>query len=270
MAISAVINTYNATEHLERVIDNLRGFDEIVVCDMESTDGTPELAERLGARVVTFPKGDHTYCEPARMTAIHAARSQWVLIVDADEMVTPQLRDYLYEFIKNPGSVKGIFVPRKNHFLNRFDSSSYPDPQLRFFDKSCVTWPPTVNSVPVVKGDVIRIPPARKDLALIHLPHSIHGHVERSNNYSTAEALREQVHSVTLLELWFKPLGKFLKSYILKGGWTMGTAGYIAARNKAHYKFLTLSKMHEHNVMAEFYDRYRTNKAHRKSGTKKH
>lgn len=267
MAISAVINTYNATEHLERVIDNLRGFDEIVVCDMESTDGTPELAESLGARVVTFPKGDYNYCEPARMTAIHAARSQWVLVVDADELVTPTLRNYLYAFIKNPGAVKGIFIPRRNHILSRFDPSSYPDSQLRFFDKSCVSWPPAIHSVPVVKGEVKRIPASRKDLAFIHLPYSLYRQVERNNNYSTAEVSRSPGRSVTLLELWFKPFGKFFKSYIIKGGWTMGVAGYIAARNKAYYKFLTLSKMHERSVMGEFHDRYRPNESYRDSGT---
>ena len=269
MAISAVINTYNATEHLERVIDNLRGFDEIVVCDMESTDGTPELAASLGARAITFPKGDYNYCEPARMTAIYAARSQWVLVVDADELVTNELREYLYDFIKNPGAVKGIFIPRKNHILSRFDPSSYPDYQLRFFDRSCVNWPPTVHAVPIIKGDVLRIPPARKELALIHLPHNLAGQVERSNTYSTAEVTRRLARPVTLMELWFKPWVRFLKSYILKGGWAMGVPGYIVAKNNAYYKFLTLAKMHEHSVMAEFHDRYRAQKPRRKSGTSK-
>ncbi|MDE6842714.1 MAG: glycosyltransferase family 2 protein [Muribaculaceae bacterium] len=268
MAISAVINTYNATEHLERVFDNLRGFDEIVVCDMESTDGTPELAGRLGARVVTFPKGDYNYCEPARMTAIYAARSQWVLVVDADELVTPELRDYLYDFIKDPGSVKGIFIPRKNHILSRFDPSSYPDYQLRFFDKSCVNWPPTIHAVPIIKGKVLRIPPARKELALIHLPHNLTTQVTRTNTYSNAQVSRTVSRPVSLIELWGKPWVCFLKNYILKGAWTMGVAGYITARNKAYYKFLTLAKMHERHVMPEFHDRYRSDGSHKPAGGK--
>ena len=75
MGISAVINTRNAEEHLDRVLESLKDFDEIVVCDMESTDSTVEIARRHGARVITFPKGNHTCAEPARNTAIQAASS---------------------------------------------------------------------------------------------------------------------------------------------------------------------------------------------------
>ena len=64
--ISVVVNTYNAERHLQRVIEALKGFDEILVCDMESTDRTVEIARNNGCRVVTFPKAGHSIVEPAR------------------------------------------------------------------------------------------------------------------------------------------------------------------------------------------------------------
>ena len=84
--ISVVINTYNAERHLERVLDSVEGFDEVLICDMESTDSTLAIAQRRGCRVVTFPREHYTIVEPAREFAIHAAKGPWVLVVDADEV----------------------------------------------------------------------------------------------------------------------------------------------------------------------------------------
>ena len=98
--ISVVINTYNASQHLAKVLESVKDFDEVVVCDMESTDDTVAIAEQYGCKVVTFPKGNHTCCEPARTFAIQSASNPWVLVVDADEIVTPELRKALYEVEK--------------------------------------------------------------------------------------------------------------------------------------------------------------------------
>ena len=69
--ISVGVNTYNAERYLQKVIDALMGFDEVLVCDMESTDSTVAIARRNDCRVVTFPRGEHSIVEPAREFAIH-------------------------------------------------------------------------------------------------------------------------------------------------------------------------------------------------------
>ena len=139
--ISVVINTYNAELHLQRVLDSVKGFDEVLVCDMESTDHTLEIAKRNGCRVITFPKGEHTIVEPAREFAIHEARHRWVLVIDADEQVTPQLHDYLYAALSRNDAPEGIAIPRKNYFMGRFLHSAYPDYVLRFFRQDLTHWP---------------------------------------------------------------------------------------------------------------------------------
>ena len=115
--ISVVINTYNAERLLKKVLESVKDFDEIVVCDMESTDATVEIACQHGAKVVTFPKADHKSAEPARTFAIQSAQSPWVLVVDADELVTPELRDYLYSRISQPDCPAGLYIPRKDYFM---------------------------------------------------------------------------------------------------------------------------------------------------------
>lgn len=79
--ISVVINTYNASCHLQQVLDTVKGFDEVVVCDMESTDDTLDIAKRNGCKIVVFPRGNYQICEPARQTAIDAASCKWVLVL---------------------------------------------------------------------------------------------------------------------------------------------------------------------------------------------
>jgi glycosyltransferase involved in cell wall biosynthesis len=111
--ISVVINTYNAEKYLQRVLDSVKGFDEVLICDMESTDATISIAQKNGCRVVTFPKGKHTIVEPARDFAIHEAKGPWVLVVDADELVTPELKDYLYDRILKPQEAIGNDIQKK-------------------------------------------------------------------------------------------------------------------------------------------------------------
>ena len=137
--ISVVINTYNASKYLARVLDTVKGFDEVVVCDMESTDNTVAIAKEHNCKVITFPKANHKSAEPARTYAIQSAHSDWVLVVDADELVSEALRSYLYHFIKNPGEVRGLYIPRVNYTMDVCLPSSYPDYQLRFFIKEGCT-----------------------------------------------------------------------------------------------------------------------------------
>ena len=102
MEISIIINTYNASKHLREVVKSAQGFNETIICDMESTDDTVAIAKELGCKVVIFPKNNCTIVEPARNFAISQAKGPWVLVVDADEIIPPQLKEYLYQRIKQP------------------------------------------------------------------------------------------------------------------------------------------------------------------------
>ncbi len=142
MAISVAINTYNSARHLPKVLESVSDFDEAVVCDMESTDDTVQIAQRFGAKVVTFPKGNHNHSEPARNFAISHASYEWVFVVGADELVLEDLRKFLYKFsIKalKSKNLKGLYIPRKNYIIDRFRRSKYPDYQLHFLPKTVLT-----------------------------------------------------------------------------------------------------------------------------------
>ena len=244
--ISVVINTYNAERHLERVIEAVKGFDEVLVCDMESTDRTVAIAREMGCRVVTFPKAGHTIVEPAREFAIHQAQYEWVLVVDADEIVTPALKAYLYDAVARKDAPAGIAIPRKNYFMGRFLHSAYPDYVLRFFRQQVTRWPAIIHCSPVVDGRVERIAASRKELALEHLANDTVGDIVRkSDTYSDYEVLRRRHKNYGLWELMTRPVFRFLKSYVVKRGFLDGKPGLIHALLDGYYQFIIVSKLME-------------------------
>ena len=253
--ISVVINTYNATKHLQRVIEAVKGFDEVLVCDMESTDDTVAIAQREGCRVVTFPKGEHNIVEVARDYAIHEAKGPWVLVVDADELVTPELKDYLYWKISQEACPTGIAIPRKNYFMNRFLHSAYPDHVVRFFLKDKTHWPAVIHCTPEIDGTVAIIPAKRKDLALVHLANdTIDDIIRKTDIYINYELPRRRNKKYGIASLIGRPLFRFLKSYVFKGGFRDGLPGFIHAVLESRYQFMMVAKLiddrnqsHEHN-----------------------
>lgn len=246
--ISVVINTYNAQKYLAQVLETAKSFDEIVVCDMESTDDTVAIAQRYGCTIVTFPKGDCKSAEPARTFAIQSATSDWVLVVDADELIPQALHDYLYDFIQHPDDIRGLYIPRKNYTMNTFLPSSYPDYQLRFFIREGTIWPPYVHTFPTVQGKLDHLPQSRKDLAFRHLDDSTHATIVRLNNYTENEVEKKAGKHVTLFKMVFSPLNRFFKLYFLKGGIFYGIPGYVQAMRSAIYKFTVLCKLYEKQI----------------------
>ena len=240
--ISVVINTYNAQQHLAKVLESVRDFDEVVVCDMESTDDTVKIAEGYGCRVVTFPKNGHTCCEPARTFAIQAARNPWVLVVDADEIVTPELREALYQEIKREDAASGYYIPRQNMFMGMFVRDFHYDYQLRFLVREGTEWPPTIHSLPKVPGRVEKLK-APKEARLLHLmDETMHEYVAKMNVYTDNETEKKQYG---VAALFWRPLWRFFKSYVMDGSFRMGTRGLIRSGMHAVYQFILVAKIIE-------------------------
>ena len=246
MPISVVINTYNASQHLRRVLDAVKGFDEILVCDMESTDDTLAIAREYGCRVVTFPRGEYNIVEPARDFAIRQASCPWILVVDADEIVTAELKEYLYDAIQKPDCPAGIYIPRKNYFMGRFMHCHYPDHILRFFKKEGTVWPPVIHISPVVQGRLYKIPKRCMDLAFVHLANdTVADIVRKTNQYTENELEKKRGKRYGAAAFFYRPFFRFFKAYILKGGIRDGRAGFIKACLEGYYQFVMLAKMAE-------------------------
>ena len=245
-SISVVINTYNAALHLEQVLEAVKDFDEVLVCDMESTDATLDIARKHDCRIVTFPKADHKSAEPARTFAIQSAANPWVLVVDADEIVTPELRDYLYARIKEKDCPTGIYIPRLNRFMLHYTKSNSYDYQLRFFRKEGVTWPPYVHTFPTVNGRTEKIPHKMKKAHFVHLAdETISVLMQKTNAYTDNELVKRAEKHYGFGALMGRPLWRFFRNYILKMGFCDGMPGLIRAGMDAVYQFVLVAKIME-------------------------
>lgn len=243
--ISIVINTYNAERHLAKVLESVKDFDEVVICDMESTDGTLSIAKSYGCKIVTFPKQNHTIVEPARNFAIQSATHPWVLVVDADETVPKALRDYLYCKTSQPNPPDGIYIPRRNYFMGTFMHSLYPDYILRFFRKDKTEWPPVIHVQPNVSGTVIHAP-KHKGLAFEHLADdSISDRLRKTDTYTDYECMKKAGKRYGALAYLGRPTHRFIKSYIIKGGFRDGFPGFIYACLEATYQIVMMGKLKE-------------------------
>lgn len=245
MGISVVINTYNAEQHLRKCLEAVRDFDEVVVCDMESTDHTVEIARELGCRVVTFPKANHKSAEPARTFAIQSATNKWVLVVDADEIVTPELRRVLYEEIAKADCPAGFYIPRQNMFMGMYIRDFSYDYQLRFFIREGTEWPPYVHTFPKVQGRVCKLK-AGKEARMLHLmDETMHEYMAKMNEYTDNEVEKKRNKGYGTWALLWRPLWRFFKSYVLGGSFRMGTRGLIRSLMAAVYQFVLVSKIIE-------------------------
>lgn len=251
-AISAVVNTYNAALHLDAVLDSLANFDEIVVCDMESTDDTVAIARAHGARIVTFPRGDCNICEPARDFAIRSASHPWVLVVDADETVPAALRDYLYRHLATygPDKAPALMIPRLNRFMGRPATGS-PDYQLRFVPRDRTHWPPVIHSHPVIDGPVDKIPAGRGDYTY-HLGHlddaTLRQRLDKLNRYTDRDSERRDTRRYSTLALLARPCWFFVRSLLIGGGWRDGRRGIVRAYMDAIYQMMMLGKIEERSA----------------------
>lgn len=244
--ISVVINTYNASMHLEEVLETVKGFDEVVVCDMESTDETVAIAQRYGCKVVVFPRGNYQICEPARQCALDAASHKWILVVDADELVPAKLKEYLYDLISLDDAPRGLYIPRRSRFMGRFMHCFYPDYQLRFFQKEGTVWPPIIHADPKVCGRIDKIPASNKDMAFIHLADdSISCRIGKINQYTENEIEKKKDRHYGMAALFYRPFVRFFRAYIQKGGFRDGKEGFICACYEGIYQFAAVSKIIE-------------------------
>lgn len=242
--ISVVLNTFNAEKYLKEVLDALKDFDEIVICDMYSEDHTLEIASEYNAKIISHERCQ--ICEPARNYAIQAASNPWILVVDADEIVTNELKNYLYAQLERENPPAAIRIPRKNFFMGRFMHCLYPDYVIRFARKDLIDWPSFIHAQPQIEGDIEIIPPHTGNLALIHLAtNTIYNRLEKMNTYTDREVIRRGEKRYGYGMLLLKPFVRFFHIYIQKKGFRDGKEGFIYASLDAIYKFVALVKQEE-------------------------
>lgn len=249
MTISVVIHTYNSEKYLEQCLESVKSVEEIVICDMHSTDRTIEIAQKYGAKIVYHE--NLGFADPARNFALSHATKDWILVLDSDEIVPPELLAYLREYMTSyKTNYTVVYIPRKNILLGKVLWSWYPNPIMRFFKNGHVTFDEKVHCTPTTHGSVgeFFIDPKRTELALIHYNYdSIEAFISRMNRYTSLELekFKERDIKFSAKLLFTRPIAEFLKRYVLKKGYKDGWHGFIFSVLMGFYKFVAIIKLWE-------------------------
>jgi glycosyltransferase involved in cell wall biosynthesis len=226
--ISVYIIAFNEAEKVAATIQSVLWADEIVLIDSWSTDGTQEIATRLGAKVVQVEfKG----FGDLRNQAIAACSHEWIFSLDADERCTPEVALEIRNIANNPESVDVFWVPRRNFFMGQWIKHSgwypnYRQPQL--FRKDCMAY----DKKTVHENFILN---TTKPLGYIRnpiwqFPFKNMGEVlHKANRYSTLGAQRISERQLSMGTALTHGLWAFAKHYIFKLGFLDGWAGFVIA-----------------------------------------
>ena len=226
-SVSVVINTLNEVKNLPRAVASVKDLaSEIVVTDMGSTDGTIEVARKLGAKVFSHKKLN--YVEPARNFAVGKAQGPWILILDADEEIPQSLVKKIKQIVGVP-EADYYRLPRKNIIFGKWIEHTrwWPDYNIRFFKKGFVSWGDEIHSVPFTQGKGFDLP-QKSDFAITHFNYEgIIQYLERMLRYTEIESkeLMKNGYVFSWRDLVRKPLGEFLSRYFAGQGYKDGVHG---------------------------------------------
>ena len=244
--ISVVINTLNADRLLEKCLESVKDADEIIICDMHSEDKTIEIAENFGCKIVYHERTG--IVEPARNWAMEQASGDWILVLDADELVTPELWAYLKEYAQNPkDGYYACSMPRKTSLDGKILGSWVQKECKRFWKKGVCTYTDAIHQMPVThEGKDLCIKDMDKAIVHYHIP-SISSYIEKTDRYTDFEIKKFEMKGkkFSLFKLLTRPGYEFFKIYFLKGGIFDGIHGFIFAMMQSYYKFIQWAKLYE-------------------------
>ena len=240
MNLSAIVIARNEEAAIAACLDSLAWCQEIIVVDSGSEDRTRELAAARGARVI-----DHDWEGYGRQKnfAVRQAANDWVLCIDADEVVGPALRASIEKTLADP-AFRAYEMARCNRFMGVWlrHGEGYPDWILRLFDRRTAQW----SDDPVHEGVVTDERVGRLDGDLLHeSAETLHSYLEKQNLYTTLQAqalYRNRVHASTA-RLVLSPLVRFLKFYLLRGGFLDGVPGLVHVSVGCFNSFMKNAKL---------------------------
>jgi len=245
--ISAVINVRNEADKLKKCLFSLKNFaNEIIIVDMESTDGSLEIAKDYGAKIFSYKP--MKYVEPARNYALSKATGKWIILLDPDEYLPKTLKKELKKIILRH-DIDFVRIPRKNIILGKWfrHSNWWPDYIIRFFKKGSVTWKKEIHSQPETKGNGITLLDT-ESMAIRHNNYdSVYQFVIRALRYSSiqAEELDKNGTKLKMSDFILKPVQEFNSRFFRAQGYKDGIHGLVFSLLQAFAIFLIYSKLWE-------------------------
>ena len=249
MSIGVAINTLNEERNLGYALRSVRSWvDDIVVVDMDSDDETLEVARAFGARL--FRHDRIGFADPARALAVDEVRGDWVLILDADEVVPPPLARKLQE-IAAQDRADVVHIPYQNYFLGaplrHTFVGLFNDKHARFFKRGALSTSGRIHRyVRPEPGSRQMTLPRRPELAMQHFGYlDLEHFAEKIDRYTTIEArqMLERGERAGTFRSLRATLGEFFTHYVRYGGVLDGWRGFSYSASMAYYYASKYSKL---------------------------
>lgn len=242
LPLSLVVISFNEEKNIQRCLQSVPFASEWLVVDSFSQDQTLEQASRIGARVIQERwKGFGIQKD----FAARQAQYDWILSLDADEALSPELQQEIIQTFSHLDPQVGYRIPRLSYHLGRWIRYGgwYPDYQLRLFNRKFSAWSPVELHEKVIspRTEKMRSP-------ILHwVFRGISHQVVTNDKYSSlsAQELFNNNKRFSYLKLIFKPFGKFLETYIWKRGCLDGLPGFIISIGASYSLFLKFAKLWE-------------------------
>jgi glycosyltransferase involved in cell wall biosynthesis len=242
MTLSVVVITRNEAGVIARCLESVAWADEIVVLDSESGDGTPDIARRLNAKVETTTHWPGF--GPQKNRALDLATGDWILSLDADEWVTPELRAAIERAIAATDGNVAFRMPRLSSYCGRFmrHSGWWPDHVTRLFRRGAARFSgDLVHERLIVNGAVGTLREPLLHEAIRDLDEAL----VKMNAYSAASAIMqlERGRKASLAGALWHGAWTFFRTYVLRAGFLDGREGFMLAVSNAegaYYRYLKL------------------------------
>jgi len=232
--LSVALATLNEERSLGNCLDSVKGLaDEVVVVDGLSSDRTVEIAKFFGAKVIVTDNKPIFHIN--KQQAIDECQGEWILQLDADEVVTPELAEEIRQVVEKDTDLPvAYWIKRKKMFLGRWikKGGQYPDPVIRLFRRKKAFLPcKSVHEQMVIEGEIswLKNP-------MLHFPTpSFSVYITKDNRYSTLTALQMKEKNLSLglfdsmIQIILTPLKVFLSIYIWHKGFLDGFPGFVFA-----------------------------------------